>query len=194
MKLTTAKSGDGQVRSGAPEPLHDVLVPSKKVVEALAMQGLACRGLATKVLQPMGNTLVHLVHYHDGQPDIAHGLPRAECGAHEMGWYAAVNIRTLDEAPPLELIGQLENATKVGVTVDGGERGKVLVTLSHIVAAEMCIYTVSLIGTKLPDLRDGMAKVNCVAYDLLVEKEISPRGMELADGINELVQTLTGTP
>ncbi|MDD5339737.1 MAG: hypothetical protein PHV13_00625 [Candidatus ainarchaeum sp.] len=165
------------------EPLCDTLKPDGKVVDALSMQGLGYRGLGTKFLQPLGNTVVHLVPYHEGLPGVIPGFERAECGAHENGWYAAVNIRTPDKDPDPGLISYLENATGVGVSGAGGRHGRVLVTLSCIVAAETSIYTVSLIDTELLKLRTGMATVNRVASELLKSRGAEQEKTALAGAL-----------
>lgn len=175
------------------EPLHDVLKPSGKVVEALKQQELTYTGLATKFLQPLGNTTVHLVPYHEGQPDIAHGFQRAECGAHENGWYATVNIRTMDDEPDTRFIKKLRDYIGVDVAARDGGSGRVLVTLSYIVAAEMGVYTISLIDTELLKLRVGRAMVNRVACELLVSKEISTPELARLERTNELLSALMET-
>jgi hypothetical protein len=168
---------------GGKEPLCDTLKPNERVVGALSVQGLTCKGLATKFLQPLGNTVVHLVPYHEGLPEIAPGFERAECGAHEKGWYAAVNIMTLDKDPNLQLISHLGNATGVDVTGAGGRQGRVIVTLSYVVATEVCVYTVSLIDTELLKLRAGMATVNRVASELLKSRGAEQEKIALAGAL-----------
>lgn len=164
------------------------------IVGALRAHGLEYKGASRMFLQPHGDTTVHRVCYHEGQPDIAVGCPRAQAGAHAGGWYAVVSIRTLDREPDWERVRQI--GARLGIEVSreataGTVDTKVVVLLGEAPAAGLRFYTVSMTGRGIDGLRQGMARVNAVAYELLCEKEIQPKEMEVPDGIGELVNSLT---
>jgi hypothetical protein len=185
-RITSAMIWQGITRCGTQEPLHETLRPNSRVIEALERQGLTYAGLSTRFLHPMGNTTVHVVPYHEGLPEIPGGLQRAECGAHEDGWYAVINIRAMsDKTLHRKFIEHLGKIADVGIAARAGEQGKVLVTMGHILAADTYVYTISLIDTELPGLSDGREKVNRVARELLVSKlkGIGSEEKSLADAL-----------
>lgn len=184
-----------RLRSGRAGVLEDRMpAANESVLGELQAHGLPCKGMASMYLHPHGEVTVHRVRYHEGQPDIVAGYPRAHAGAHANGWYAVICIRTVDREPDWEMVQRIGAGLGIAVAPDStahARDARVVVVLNEVEALGLRFYSVSMTGGSIAGFRAGMDKVNRVAYELLCEKEIKPREMDDAEGIRELVNSLT---
>jgi len=128
--------------------------------------------------------------FHATCEDVFPGILRGKCTISNSGWAVFLRVRTLDDAPDIAAIAEASRESRVPITTRGATgNGTALVTLRQVAARGDCFYEVSMRGAERGKLRNAMKKVDAVALELVISKEIAQNliGGDITEFMREMM-------